>query len=306
VTCGTGGFSCNDSNYVATGATDGEYFMYGNFLSIGVSQYGTFGTYNSCTNAVCTWGWTKNLGLRQDGDGWTSGSATATGDFFLPGTEFYMWCIGYRTTESGSWTKLCNNRSKSDQDMTSITMLDTSVSSDKMLGVSMQWSNSVIQVDMEYTFHACSKKIKIEVKITNLGAATMYDPAFMIDFDPDNEQEETGSYKTNNEIIGQKSAGDSYTAVCSAGLVSGIAVCMSSNHANSYAYKGLSFSENPLSSAMGASLESAGSSSQGDNAIALVTYDDDLEQNEQTADIGMYFGLGAVDDVQEPAEQQCA
>ena len=101
----------------------------------------------------------------------------------------------------------------------------------------MQWSNSVIQVDMEYTFHACSKKIKIEAKITNLGAATMYDPAFMIDFNPDNEHEISGSYETNDKIIGQKSVGDSYTSVCSAGLVSGIAVCMSSNHANSYAYK---------------------------------------------------------------------
>ena len=56
---------------------------------------------------------------------------------------------------------------------------------------------------------------------------------------------------------------------------------------------------------MGASLESAGSSNQDDTTIALVTYGDDLEQNEQTADIGMYFGLGAVDNVQEPAEQQC-
>ena len=67
--------------------------MYGNFLSIGVNQYGTFGTYNSCTNAVCTWGWTKELGLRQDGDGWTSGYATATGDFFLPGAEFYLHVV---------------------------------------------------------------------------------------------------------------------------------------------------------------------------------------------------------------------
>jgi hypothetical protein len=306
VSCDTGGISCDDSNYVATGATNGEYFMYGNFLSIGVSQYGTFGTYNSCTNSACTWGWTSLLGLRQDGDGWTSGSSTATGDFFLPGTKFYMWCIGYRTSDSGSWTKLCNDRKNSSQQMTGITMSDTSVSSDKMLGVSMQWSNAYIQVDMDYSFHACSKKIKIEAKITNLHSATMYDPAFLIDFDPDNEQEVTGSYKTVNEIIGQKSEGDSYTSVCGAGVVSGIAVCMSSNHANSYAYKGLSFSANPLSSTMGANLESAGASQQEDRAIALVTYGDDLAQNEQTADIGMYFGLGAPDDVQEPAEQQCS
>tara|TARA_B100001121_G_C18570552_1_gene564736 strand:- start:23 stop:943 length:921 start_codon:yes stop_codon:yes gene_type:complete len=306
VTCDTGGVSCDNSNYVASGATNGEYFMYGNYLSIGISQYGTFGTYNSCTNSICTWGWTTLLGLRQDGDGWTSGSSTATGDFFLPGTKFYMWCIGYRTTASGSFTKLCNDRKNSGQDMTGITMTDTSDSGEKMLGVSMQWSNSVIQVDSEYTFHACSKKIKIEAKITNLGAATMYDPTFLISVDPDNEQEVTGNYQTSNQILGQKVYGDDYTSVCGAGLVSSIALCMSSDHAGSRAYKGLAFTTNPLDSAPGTGLESAGSAVTQDRAIALVTYGDDLEQNEQSADIGMYFGLGAVDDVKEPAEQQCS
>lgn len=306
MTCDTGGVSCDNSNYVASGATNGEYFMYGNYLSIGISQYGTFGTYNSCTNSICTWGWTTLLGLRQDGDGWTSGSSTATGDFFLPGTKFYMWCIGYRTTASGSFTKLCNDRKNSGQDMTGITMTDTSDSGEKMLGVSMQWSNSVIQVDSEYTFHACSKKIKIEAKITNLGAATMYDPTFLISVDPDNEQEVTGSYQTSNQILGQKTDGDDYTSVCGAGLVSSIALCMSSDHAGSYAYKGLAFTTNPLDSAPGTGLESAGSAVTQDRAIALVTYGDDLEQNEQSADIGMYFGLGAVDDVKKPDEQQCS
>ena len=81
---------------------------------------------------------------------------------------------------------------------------------------------------------------------------------------------------------------------------------MSSDHAGSYAYKGLAFTANPLDSAPGTGLESAGSAVTQDRAIALVTYGDDLEQNEQSADIGMYFGLGAVDDVKEPAEQQCS
>ena len=290
---------------VATSSS--EWFLYGNYLSIGISQYGTFGTYNSCTSSICTWGWTSILGLRQDHDGWGQGDSPGTGDFFLPGTKYYMWCIGYRTTENGSFTYLCNDRKSNSQQMTGVTITDASDSSEKIAGVTMQWSNSVIQVDSTYSFHACSKKILISAKITNLGSGTMYDPSYLIGLDPDNDKEAGGSYSTINSIQGQKSQGDDYTSVCAEGSSSGISLCMSSTHPRSYGYRGLSFSDNPLNNEPGDSLQSSGgSATTEDKALALVTYgSNSLAQNEQSENIGMYFGLGAVDDVKLPNVEKC-
>jgi len=192
--------------------------------------------------------------------------------------------------------------------MTGITITDASDSSETIAGVTMQWSNSDIQVDATYSFHACSKKIEILAKITNLGSGTMYDPSYLIALDPDNDKDTGGGYATINSILGQKSEGDDYTSVCAEGPSSGISLCMSTTHPRSYAYRGLTFTQNPYSvyAEPGDSLQSSGSSTTEDKALILVTYgSNDLAQNEQTENIGMYFGLGAVDDVKEPNVEKC-
>ena len=293
--------------------------MRGNYLAVGVSQYGTFGTYQDCPTAVCSWGsgtvTTGKLGLRQDQDGWGSGTVPTTGDFFIPGSPIFIWCVTY--TIGGAGTNLCNNRGQP-AEMAAVDMSSTSDLTTKILGVKYEWGDANIKVDVVYSFHACSKKIKVEAKITNLNPATVTDPAFLISVDADQDWPITGrAFDTVDTIQGQASmAGSTYTSVCSSGPLSTIAVCMSSSAAKSYAYKGIPLNgfnvgaasrTTILNNPTGVGIEgvTATTPAPSDKAIALVSYGANLAQNEQTGDLGMYFGMGNLDDVKMPGEQRC-
>merc|ERR1711985_9799 len=121
---------------------------------------------------------------------------TTTGDFFSTTGDFqesntqelFEWCIAYRMTKfqpGQPWEYLCNNRDTSDQ-MTGIQVEQESSRSSKMLGLRYKWVQAgAIQVDVRYSFHTCSKLMKIEAKITNLHPEShplgqMEAPAFMV------------------------------------------------------------------------------------------------------------------------------
>jgi hypothetical protein len=203
-----------------------------------------------------------------------------------------------------------------------IDMSSTTDPTTKILGVKYEWSDANIKVDVVYSFHACSKKIKVEAKITNLNPATVTDPAFLISVDAD--QDWPGPipggtpHRTVDTIQGQASmAGSTYTSVCSSGPLSTIAVCLSSSAAKSYAYKGIPLAgfNSPratsrtdiLNNPTGVGIQgvTATTPAPSDTAIALVSYGANLAQNEQTGDLGMYFGMGNLDDVKMPGEQRC-
>merc|ERR1712124_201827 len=207
-------------------------------------------------------------GLRQDKDGWDQGAATTTGDFFMtkavaatrstqesPAKELFEWCIAYRMTKfqpGQPWVYLCNNRDTSDQ-MTGIQVEQESSRSSKMLGLRYKWVQAgAIQVDVRYSFHTCSKLMKIEAKITNLHPESdgqMEAPAFMVmvnanqNRDPPGAAEGSGTFNTVDTIQGQSTLGNIYSSVCSSGAddldATGLSLCLSSMSANSYAYRGL-------------------------------------------------------------------
>ena len=83
-------------------AAPSDYFMVGNYLAVGVTGSGTLGTYTMCPGCP---GVSRQVGLRQDKDGWDQGAATTTGDFFMtkavaatrstqesPAKELFEWC----------------------------------------------------------------------------------------------------------------------------------------------------------------------------------------------------------------------
>ena len=77
----------------------GDVFLGGNYIEVGVSKNGSFGT---STSAPVSFGsHTRNsgtgpLGLISDGDGWDNGNMPTSGDFFLPGTPEERWAIAYK------------------------------------------------------------------------------------------------------------------------------------------------------------------------------------------------------------------
>ena len=214
--------------------------------------------------------------------------------------------------------------------MTGIQVEQESSRSSKMLGLRYKWVQAgAIQVDVRYSFHTCSKLMKIEAKITNLSTATMQAPAFMImvnankNRDPPGAAAGTGTYNTVDTIRGQSTLGDTYSSVCSSGAddpgAAGLSLCLSSMSANSYAYRGLDktasgsgaaaiFSSPRGEGRPGVALEKItgfNTTVPQDKYIALVTYGPNLRQNQQTGDLGMFLGAGILSDVKAPIEQRC-
>jgi len=352
VACVTDGLACNPNTFkdgAKFGGGQVDYFMAGNYLAVGVTSSGTLGTYANCDNNYCPAGLTKPLGLQQDKNGWGQGAATTTGDFFLteqvgatrmnsefPQKEPFEWCIAYRMSTSQdnqTWDYLCNDRHTGNQ-MTGIQVEQESSGSSKMLGLRFKWVEAgIIQVDVRYSFHTCSKLMKIEAKITNLSTATMQAPAFMImvnankNRDPPGAAAGTGTYNTVDTIRGQSTLGDTYSSVCSSGAddpgAAGLSLCLSSMSANSYAYRGLEETNRAVNPKTGAAAIFTNPRGEGrpgvglegitgfnttapqDKYIALVTYGPNLLQNQQTGDLGMFLGAGILSDVEAPIEQRC-
>ena len=73
----------------------GDVFLGGNYIEVGVSQRGSFGT-SSVAPASFGSHALGGLGLMADGDGWNTGNKPTTGDFFLPGTPEERWGIAYK------------------------------------------------------------------------------------------------------------------------------------------------------------------------------------------------------------------
>jgi len=298
VKCKSGGRKCPQKWGV--GSAIGETFLYGSYLQVGFNKYGVFGSNKACNSRVCPWGWNQILGLRQDLDGWGSGKAPETGDFFIPGTPYYMFCVGYGST---SW---CNDRTNGKpQNMRQATSIVQKSNKGKMiLKVKMVFERNPIRLTAVYSFNSCSKKLKIKAIIKNIGRTTLSKPYFLVGLDPDQDQQTKGTYVTINSITGQRTKGNSFTGVCAEGQKSKVSICLSSKSKKSKAWHGTSFSQDPMKARI--KIESKNYKKTADKPIALGVWSEDLRASQTTSDLGMYLGLGSAKDVAEPRNEVCS
>lgn len=311
---------CNKTNYdsgVVPFAGEDEVYLSGHYLRIGVNAYGTFGTYNTagCPAPECTWnqvgGGNGGLGLEQDTDGFGVCTPSPTGDFFLPGSPYYQFCIGYKTTATGSYITECNDRGgespgfRNDLGLAST----TDASSGGNLRAEMNLTFGPLKLESAYSFDVCSKKVRVDVHFENVGSAPIYDVAYTIGVDPDQDVETLGTYDTKNSIEGQMSQGDNFTAVCAEGALSGISMCLTTDIATSYAFHEESFftnviaTEQPIGSAF---IPPKGTTTSDDTTKNLMTIQEGaLAVGETSGNLGMYLGLGVKDDIVEPENEIC-
>jgi len=306
VRCDVGGGKNKCPKQFGSGGADrrrpGDWYLHGSYLSVGFNKYGVFGSNNRCNNVICPWGWNSILGLRQDKDGWGMGTAPTTGDFFLPGTTYYMFCIGYQGTS------LCNDRTSTGGSRQKIgqytDVKDESEKGSKILKLKMVFEKSPLRLTKRYIFNSCSKKLKIEAKLTNIGRTTLTKPYYLVGLDPDQDKEKYSDYSTINKITGQRTMRDAYTGVCAEGKRSRVSLCLSSTSLQSKAWHTLSFSRDPIKDNTGISRK--GTQISKDTAMALGTLSANLGPGQSTPDIGMWLGLGSAKDVETPKNEVCS
>ena len=77
----------------------GDVFLGGNYIEVGISKGGSFGTASSAPESFkshATEATEYCLGLLSDGDGWDVGEEPTTGDFFLPGSPEERLILSYK------------------------------------------------------------------------------------------------------------------------------------------------------------------------------------------------------------------
>ena len=182
----------------------GDVFLGGNYIEVGISKHGSFGTSSRPTGA----GWHPHqsaggLGLTSDGDGWNVGEQPLTGDFFLPGSPEECWGFSYycggtkyeyfirdrNNSMTGSWKVQPSVKDESD------------VSKGELKAVVTGVTTHNVEIKITYSFGVDDKFYNTTVEVNNNSGKEISNVRFIRSFDPDQDQQTQGDFYTYNKVI---------------------------------------------------------------------------------------------------------
>jgi hypothetical protein len=181
-----------------------EVFLQGNFVEVGVSGWGTFGTDAAAPRGFHTFG-RSNLGVVADfqRDGWEAGDPSQTGDYILPGSPFEGWAIKWGNTENpnyanfggSSWsttsTGIMNNR-------------ETGMESAVWVGeIAGSLRGEHLRLIQTVSAGAGDLFFVVNVQVTNTGTVALPTVRYLRCVDPDMEADWGGDYATSNYVAYQ-------------------------------------------------------------------------------------------------------
>jgi hypothetical protein len=176
----------------------GDVFLQGNFVEVGIAPNGAFGSGGSAPSGYHPKG-ASGIGFvaDPDKDGWTVGSPTYFGDYFLPGTPQEGWDVSVNGSSSSAWrgygpTSMTGSLSGSNVSYTSSGLKRTGV-----------WQGAVGDLAITQTTTLQSNKLYfvVNVEFVNTGTTTLRDIYYNRSVDPDNEVTVTSDYKTKNKVV---------------------------------------------------------------------------------------------------------
>ncbi len=188
----------------------GDVFLGGDYIELGISQYGSFGTAQNKPAGFFGTAARNTVGMSSDLDGFDTGTDWRI-DFFMPGSPEERWSVGYKI--GGSPTVAANARAAG---VTGIADTTTTNESEGNLlkATSVGTLNSNLRISQTFSFNSGDKFFKTVVLLENISADTTLDSVrFMRSFDPDNTVDKGGSYTTHNSIVYTHLAGDGKAVV---------------------------------------------------------------------------------------------
>lgn len=188
----------------------GDVFLGGEYIELGISRYGSFGTDEDKPVGFFGTDLRNNIGMSSDLDGFDTGTDWRM-DYFMPGTEEERWSVGY--TVGGTRTTASNAKLQGSTGIANNTVSNQS-SGDNLRAVSTGSLNSLIEIKQDITFNKSDKFFKNTVILKNISTETTLDSVrFMRSFDPDNTVDQGGDYETRNTILFTHAAGDGKAVV---------------------------------------------------------------------------------------------
>lgn len=191
-----------------SGSQSGEVFLGGNYIELGISAVGSFGTSGSKPAGFFGTSGSSAVGMSNDADGFDNGADLRI-DYFLPGTPEERWAVGYNGSTTGGYSALAGQSGAA----LSGTSLSNQSSGDNLGAKFTGTVGGVLKVEQTHTFKVNDKFFKTVVTLTNVSGSTLTDVRFMRSFDPDNTVYKGGNYDTVNKIENTFAAGDGKAVV---------------------------------------------------------------------------------------------
>lgn len=195
-----------------TDATHGDVFLGGDYIEVGISKYGSFGTDNSASSKPPGFYGTdahNNIGMSSNAAGFGVSPDTSI-DYFLPGTPEERWVVGYK--ESGVASKANNSLLMNKHEASGYSVVDQSSGSALKAEVNATLNSKLLTTQV-ISFNAGDKFFKNTVTLKNVGGGNLDSVRFMRSFDPDNTSDRGGDSATRNQILYTQAAGDGKSVV---------------------------------------------------------------------------------------------
>ncbi len=184
-----------------------DVFLKGRYVHVGVHSSGSFGTAGNAPSGYVTRG-LPNLGFVCDvgKDGFTTGTPTFLGDYFVPGSPEEGWGIQWYTTSSASTRVNFNNFGLMGvNDVTRNSHTKTVLKGSQRAewqGTATSGSQKAL-VQQTVILDSLDQFFTIQILIKNVGTDPLYGLKYFRNVDPDLEVELTGDYSTLNYIENQ-------------------------------------------------------------------------------------------------------
>lgn len=187
-------------------AGNGDVFLGGNYIELGLSKMGSFGSMGPAPAGFHPLDsqHPNRIGFVVDDDGWDVGNAPITGDFFLPGEPEERFVLGYYLGA----TQVLNRAAEAVGNAwaTPITPLETVDASDLSGGLLKAVTTGITKDNIKLTqtvsFKVDDKFFWISVEIENLSSGTVTDVRYMRSVDPDQDHYgANGTFDTYNKVI---------------------------------------------------------------------------------------------------------
>ncbi len=183
----------------------GDVYLGGNYVEIGIDNNGWFGASTAAPSGFHPVS-RSNIGMVMDGDGFDVGEAVKSGDFFLPGGPVEGYGIGYKETSEGTAiTRVNTNPSLNSSFNKNMTLVD--LSSGDTLSAVHTVDDGKVKLEQKVLFQKDDLFMKIEVKLTNISAQTLYDVRYFRKLDPDQDKDLSGTYSTLNKVVENPTSG---------------------------------------------------------------------------------------------------
>src|SRR5438876_7935725 len=208
-------------------STNGEVFLQGNYVEVGIHQAGSFGTNASAPVGFHPKGPSNRLGFVVDmqKDGWVNGTPPQSGDYFTPGSPEEGWSVQW-TDAGGSTKHTLGNYGLMGSFQVPMTSLTETSSGDTCSavweGTATSGTNQKLKITKTVHFNKKDQFFVITTVITNIGTVNLDAVEFMRNVDPDQEQPITGNFTTSNYVASFDPSSPNKHLVVAKGLTYGI------------------------------------------------------------------------------------